>query len=108
VLFTEHNSTTTVWCLWALCLNPHVQDKLREELQAVSTDAPTMDELNGLPYLDAVLRETCRLYTTIAILGRSATQDDIIPLSEPYVDRNGVKQDHIKYEHPLGYPLCHS
>lgn len=75
-----------------------MQDKLRAELQTVSTDTPDMDELNALPYLDAVLRETCRVYCTIPILGRSATRDDIIPLAEPYIDRNGVKQDHIKYE----------
>lgn len=80
-----------------MCLNPSIQDKLRTEVQAVQTDHPTMDDLNALPYLDAVVRETLRFYSTVGGTLRTVVGDDCIPLSEPYIDRQGVKQDHIKY-----------
>lgn len=51
-----------------------------------------MDELNALPYLDAVVRETLRLYTPIPSIPRVAVKDDIIPLDKPVVDRNGRTQ----------------
>ncbi|KAJ7111767.1 cytochrome P450 [Mycena epipterygia] len=40
--------------------------KLREELLSMPTDNPTMDELNSLPYLDWVVRESLRLYSPVA------------------------------------------
>ena len=75
--------------------HPEVQNKLRNELLAVGTDNPTMDELNALPYLDAVVRETLRVHTPVGATSRVATQDDILPLSEPIKDKNGRMMDGI-------------
>ncbi|KAI0822363.1 cytochrome P450 [Trametes gibbosa] len=72
----ETTSTATTWCLYALSQALGVQKKLRDELLALQTDTPTMDELNGLPYLDAV--------------------SDVIPVSEPFVDRFGKVQNVIR------------
>jgi len=55
-----------------------------------------MDELNALPYLDAVVRETLRVYPPVASTMRVATEDDVLPLSEPVKDRNGNVLDSIK------------
>jgi cytochrome P450 len=92
----ETTSTTTAWGLFALTQNQEVQDKLRKELLAVGTDNPTMDELNALPYLDAVVREILRLYPPLASTMRCAAKDDIIPLGEPVKDKNGNVLDGIK------------
>jgi cytochrome P450 len=92
----ETTSTTVAWCLYALCLHPEIQEKLRAELVAVPTNHPTMDELNALPYLDAVIREVMRVYATVGSTVREATKDDIIPLSKPFVDRNGVKHESLR------------
>ena len=59
------------WVLYSLSQNKDVQTKLREELYNISTDNPTMDDLNGLPYLDAVVRETLRLYPAVGGILRS-------------------------------------
>ena len=67
------------WALYCLTQNKHVQTKLREEISGVSTDNPTMDDLNGLPYLDAVVRETLRLYPVVPNVSRTTTKDDCIP-----------------------------
>nr|ASN66820.1 Cyp5139R1 [Phaffia rhodozyma] len=78
------------WCLYAMCENTEIQDKLRAELVQVENDEPSMDELNALPYLDAVCRETLRLYAPIPSTLRVASKDDVLPLSEPIKNtRNG-------------------
>ncbi|KAI0822361.1 cytochrome P450 [Trametes gibbosa] len=92
----DTTSTGTTWCLYALTRAPDVQKKLRDELFTLDTDTPTMDELNSLPYLDGVVRETLRLHAPVPGTRRVATKDDIIPVSEPFVDRYGKVQDSIK------------
>ncbi|KAI0357859.1 cytochrome P450 [Trametes cingulata] len=92
----ETTSTATTWCLYALTQAPEVQKKLREELFTLDTDKPTMDELNSLPYLDAVVRETLRIHAPVPTTMRVATKDDVIPVSEPFVDRYGQVQEGIR------------
>jgi len=92
----ETTSTATTWALFALTQSPEVQDKLRKQLLAVGTDNPTMDELNALPYLDAVVRESLRLHPPLVSISRVATEDDILPLGEPVKDKNGNVLDGIK------------
>ncbi|KAJ7131021.1 cytochrome P450 [Mycena epipterygia] len=91
----DTSSTSSAWLLHALSLNKVCQTKLRQELLTVHTDNPSMDELNALPYLDWVIREAMRAYTPVATTFRVAMQDDVLPLSKPYVDRHGVVRDTI-------------
>ena len=75
--------------------NLEAQNKLRNELLAVGTDNPTMDELNALPYLDGVVRETLRVHAPVASTVRIAIQDDVLPLGEPIKDKYGRMMDGI-------------
>ncbi|KAI0785640.1 cytochrome P450 [Abortiporus biennis] len=92
----ETTSSAVSWALYALSIDPRIQTKLRDELFSLSTDTPTMDELNSLSYLDMVLRETLRLHAPVAGTLRQAGKDDIIPLEKPYTDVNGVVQHSIR------------
>ena len=92
----ETTSTATTWCLYALTQAPEVQKKLRDELFTLDTDTPTMDELSDLPYLDMLVHETLRIHAPVPTTMRVATKDDVIPVAEPFVDRNGDVQDSIK------------
>ncbi|KAI0644393.1 cytochrome P450 [Trametes meyenii] len=92
----ETTSTATTWTLYALCKQPTIQQKLREELLSLHTDTPTMDELSALPYLDNVVRETLRLYSPVTMLVREARRDDALPLSESFVDRFGNVHNEIR------------
>ena len=85
-----------MWCLFALTQAPEVQKKLRDELYTLDTDTPTMDELSSLPYLDMVVRETLRVHAPVPMIFREATEDDVIPVSEPFVDRYGKVQNGIR------------
>jgi cytochrome P450 len=48
---------------WLLAQHPDVQDRLRQELRDAKAKYGELnhDQLVGLPYLDAVVRETLRL-----------------------------------------------
>ncbi|EKM59827.1 uncharacterized protein PHACADRAFT_250554 [Phanerochaete carnosa HHB-10118-sp] len=92
----ETTSTATTWALFSLTQRPDVQRKLREELLQVATDSPTMDELNALPYLDAVVRETLRHHSPVPATTREAFEDDVIPVDTPYMDRYGRVREHIE------------
>lgn len=87
--YSSLRSTATTWTLFALTQLPEAQKKLRDELLAVGTDNPTMDELNALPYLDAVVRESLRVHSPVSATSREAVQDDFVPFSEPLKDRHG-------------------
>ncbi|THU85386.1 cytochrome P450, partial [Dendrothele bispora CBS 962.96] len=83
------SSTALAWTLYALSQNPQIQSRLRDELFSLQTPNPTLDELNNLPYLDAIVRETLRLCCPVTSPNRVAMKDDRIPLSSPYTDRKG-------------------
>jgi cytochrome P450 len=91
----ETTSTATTWALYALTQNQAAQTKLRTELLTVTSN-PTTDELNALPYLDYVVRETLRLHTPVPTTMRMAVKDDALPLKTPYVDSKGVAHDAIR------------
>lgn len=91
----ETTSNATTWALYALSLRPDIQTKLRDELFTIQSDNPTMDELNSLPYLDAVVRETLRIHAPVPSTIRVAVKDDVVPLGTPFVDKKGKVRDSI-------------
>ncbi|KAF9020787.1 cytochrome P450 [Hymenopellis radicata] len=92
----ETTASAVTWLLYAITKEPEVQKKLREELLSVATEAPSLDELNALPYLDMVVRETLRIHTPVPNSIRVAGKDDVIPTSKPFMDKNGVVCDSIR------------
>ncbi|KZT61467.1 cytochrome P450 [Calocera cornea HHB12733] len=94
----ETTSTGLTWTLLSLAQNPSVQEKLRAELSLVSEEAPSMDDLNALPYLDMVVKESLRYHCPVRGTARVATVADSIPLSRPIIDKYGVQQDHIRVQ----------
>ncbi|KAG8218158.1 cytochrome P450 [Butyriboletus roseoflavus] len=85
----ETTSISLTWALIELSRNPDIQTKLRNELVEHSSD-PTYDQLsNGLPYLDAVVHEIFRMHAPVRESIRIASEDDVIPLSEPVRTKSG-------------------
>ncbi|KAF7290990.1 hypothetical protein HMN09_01277800 [Mycena chlorophos] len=85
----ETTSIATAWALHCLSINQAAQTKLRAELSSISTDNPTLEELNSLTYLEKVVRETLRAHTPLSVIQRAAMEDDILPLSKPITGRDG-------------------
>ncbi|KAJ7892971.1 cytochrome P450 [Mycena leptocephala] len=90
----ETTSIGMSWQLFALACNAAMQSKLREELFSVGqVEVPTSDALGALPYLDAFLRESLRLYPPAAYSDRVAMEDTVLPLSAPWTDASGREWD---------------
>ncbi|KAI9513462.1 cytochrome P450 [Russula earlei] len=77
----ETTSTATVWAIYALGCHPTAYAKLAKEARGFYTDSPSMDELNGMTYLDYVAREVLRLHAPVSNTDRMATQDVVVPLN---------------------------
>mmetsp|Transcript_13859 Transcript_13859/g.27235 ORF Transcript_13859/g.27235 Transcript_13859/m.27235 type:complete len:531 (-) Transcript_13859:267-1859(-) len=60
----DTTSSLLNWSILSLAFNPRVQDKLREEVKSADSDA--VSSKNGLPYLQAVIRESYRIRPPIA------------------------------------------
>ncbi len=72
----ETTANTLAWAWYLLALNPEVEAKLHDELDAVLPDRPpTFDDLPRLPYAESIITETLRLFPTVWLLGREATED---------------------------------
>ncbi|QRV93245.1 cytochrome P450 family protein [Ceratobasidium sp. AG-Ba] len=93
-IFAGHETTSTAMSrmLSILASSKRIQDKLREEVQKYFTehaDDTHHDALLELPYLDAVIRETLRLYAPVTRLARVSQTDTVIPLKYPINTPNG-------------------
>ncbi|KAF7968666.1 hypothetical protein HWV62_29753 [Athelia sp. TMB] len=92
----ETTANATAWALFRLTQAPAVQRALRAELLQVPTENPSMEQLNGLSYLDYVVREVLRLHAPVPLLMREAVEADVIPLDTPVVDKYGRMRDSIR------------
>lgn len=74
-LFLAGHETTAAAMSWTLALlaqNPSWADRLAEELEGVD---PTVDRALKLPWLNAVLAESMRLYPPAWVMGRKVVQE---------------------------------
>ncbi|KAI8460514.1 cytochrome P450 monooxygenase [Phakopsora pachyrhizi] len=102
-IFAGHETmgSTVTWCLWCLATHPQAQAKLRAELNEANkkinkaTGQLSREDLNALPYLDAVFREGTRLFPIVFFTLRAASHDDQIPLSKPIRAKSGEWINHI-------------
>lgn len=66
---TDTTSNTACRILHLLAEHPEAQNRLRQEIiEASSGEDISYDELNQLPYLDAIIRESLRLYAGLSPL----------------------------------------
>jgi len=84
--------------LHVLAEHPEAQETLRKEIisarQAEGGDM-AHDELVGLPYLDAVCKETLRLHPPVSTVPRVTCKDVVLPLSKPIRGVDGAIINHI-------------
>ncbi|KAI0720838.1 cytochrome P450 [Cerioporus squamosus] len=94
---TDTTSSSISRAIQLLSLHRDAQSKLRCELVDATKGAGRtlldldFDTLASLPYLDAVVRETLRLYPPFYILMRIAQEDVVLPLSSPVTGVDGTQ-----------------
>jgi len=85
---TTSNAVSRI--LHLLAERPNIQERLRREIVAAHEGGEfSYDELMQLPFLDAVCRETLRVYPPASIISREARKDTVMPLSQPIQGRDG-------------------
>jgi cytochrome P450 len=76
----ETTATALQWAVYALCKNPDVQTRLRDEVRAnlpsLNDETPiTASEIDNLPYLNAVCNEVLRFHPSVPATIRTAVRD---------------------------------
>ncbi|TCD60665.1 cytochrome P450-dit2 [Steccherinum ochraceum] len=86
----DTTTNTTSRMLHTLALNPEAQERLRLEiLSACSIGEPSYEQISGLPFLDAVYRETIRAYPSVHVMNRETQRPTILPVWRPIEDSKG-------------------
>ncbi|KAI5892471.1 cytochrome P450 [Schizophyllum commune H4-8] len=88
----DTTSSALVRILHLLSTHTDVQDRIRAEIRAAKREHGSVlayDQLEALPYLDAVCRETLRLYPPVPQLMRMARKDVVLPFSKPVIGEDG-------------------
>nr|AVI01412.1 steroid 19-hydroxylase [Thanatephorus cucumeris]QDJ74241.1 cytochrome P450-1 [Thanatephorus cucumeris] len=96
LIFAGHDTTSggLTRTLHLLAQHPEVQDQLRAEVReahGLHGKELDYDQLNSLTYLDAVCRESLRLWSPAQTLERVAMKDWNLPLHYPVKSNDGKK-----------------
>ncbi|KAJ3793618.1 cytochrome P450 monooxygenase pc-1 [Lentinula aff. detonsa] len=76
---------TLTFTMYFLARHPDVLSKLRREICSTigAVSEPTLESIQGMPYLRAVINEVLRLYPPVPIDTRESIHDDIWPSPDP-------------------------
>lgn len=77
LLFAAFDTTTSALTniLYYLGKNPEWQEKVRDEINNVSSDIPSYDDMAEMKLTEYVFQETLRFYPSVMILNRRTTRD---------------------------------
>lgn len=109
----ETTATALTYATYELALNPDVQEKLRDEVNASLNSNGKIDYevLCRLPYLDAVISETLRNHSPAIKIMRLATQEytvgdtgiTVYPGQQVEVPIYAIHHDERYYENPFKF-----
>ncbi|KAG1836307.1 cytochrome P450 [Suillus subluteus] len=92
----ETTSNTISWGLLELARHPKIQSRLREEIWETEAAVHVRGDVNftiadfdAMPYTTAVMKEVLRFCCVVYHAHRCASQDDVLPLSQPITTRSG-------------------
>ena len=106
----DTTNMTLAYALYALSLNPDVQERLWQEVDEAWKDAgdklPDYNMVQGLPYLEMVIMETLRMYTPAPITIRSCTEPYTLHGTSLTLQRNAILHHMLCHTIDLFYKLC--
>jgi len=98
------------FALWELAKDPQFQERLRTEVnetlkmvKARGDDDFTANDLETMPCLVALTKETLRLHPIAIDVIRAPTRDDLMPLSKPIIGASGKVYNELPI--PAGTPI---
>ncbi|CAH0392173.1 unnamed protein product [Bemisia tabaci] len=92
-MFEGHDTTAASmgFTLFLLGVHPEIQEKCYQELREIFQDSdrsPTMEDLQKMKYLEQVIKESMRMFPSVPILGREATDD--VKLGDHMIPKKSV------------------
>lgn len=101
----ETTANALTWTFYLLSTHPAVERKLQEELASVlGGRAPDLADLERLPYLRWVIKESMRIFPPVWTIGRNAIEDDSI---DGYLIPKGsivMASPYVTHRHPGLWP----
>ncbi|XP_027173069.1 cytochrome P450 71A1-like [Coffea eugenioides] len=106
---TDTSAVTVIWAMTAMIKIPTVMKKLQAEIREIMGKKQMLDEddVQKLPYLKAVVKETFRLYPAVPLLVPRETMGkctidgyEIQPKTLVYVNAWGIARDPEYWENP--------
>ncbi|KAJ7100873.1 cytochrome P450 [Mycena belliarum] len=96
ILFAGSDTTASLlgWVLYKLAQMEDFQGDLRTEIQLAARDGPDID-YDKMPLLNAMINEVLRLYTPLPFIDRVATDNCVLPLSQPITTTTGATVSEI-------------
>ncbi len=76
----ETTATTLHWALLWMALNPHIQEKMQEEIDRVFGSKPhvfTLSDRERLPYVEATIMEVLRRTPIVPVMPNHTTLQDV-------------------------------
>ncbi|KAJ7459615.1 cytochrome P450 [Mycena galericulata] len=89
----DTSGSTMGWILYRLAQMPGYQQELRQEIQLAKVDG--QPDYNNMPLLNAIINEVLRMYCAFPLAERVATEDCIIPVSQPITTITGTQISEI-------------
>ncbi|XP_013112036.1 probable cytochrome P450 6a21 isoform X1 [Stomoxys calcitrans] len=89
----ETSSTAMSFALYELAQNQRVQQRARDEIIRVLEKHQqdfSYECLKDMVYVDQIMKETLRLYSSLSVLNRSALEDYVVPGNPKYVIKKGM------------------
>ncbi|KAK6903229.1 hypothetical protein I203_108494 [Kwoniella mangroviensis CBS 8507] len=105
---SDTTAGTIAMGLYQLAKHPQVQETLRAEISGYGDNLP-YEQIDELPYLDAIAKEVLRINPSLPGTVRQTQQDDVIPLSQPVKLSNGkiVSELRIRKGQLVHIPIEH-
>eukprot|EP01112_Ceratiomyxa_fruticulosa_P019171 TRINITY_DN622_c0_g5_i1.p1 TRINITY_DN622_c0_g5~~TRINITY_DN622_c0_g5_i1.p1 ORF type:complete len:486 (+),score=83.70 TRINITY_DN622_c0_g5_i1:154-1611(+) len=76
---TETSSTCLSWTIWLLCQHPEIQERLHSEIfSKIGDSTPTFEQIESIPYLNNVVKESLRVRPPVGSIIRMTEQDDYL------------------------------
>jgi cytochrome P450 len=100
----ETQANTLNWTMFLLAQHPKVMAELSDELRFLQGAPPNVEQLERLPYLDAVLKESMRILPTVPYTIRAVTEPTQLGEASLEVEDRVVCSHYVTHHMPEIYP----
>ncbi|XP_060784840.1 sterol 26-hydroxylase, mitochondrial-like [Neoarius graeffei] len=97
----DTTSNTMFWALYLLSQDPKSQDTLYQEIKSIikGDKIPTAEDINSMPYLKAVIKETLRMYPVVTKNVRLLSENDVIIGGHFFPKKTSFEVHHYAISH---------